>query len=923
MSFLTILKNLIIGPLMLVFEIIFSLANKFVGHPGLAIIFLSLIMNILVLPLYRRADAMQEAARDIDLKLRKGVAHIKKTFSGDEQMMILQTYYRQNNYKPTDALNGSVSLLLEIPFFIAAYQFLSHLEILKGVPFGPIADLGAPDGLLKIGGLAINLLPILMTLINVISSAIYLKGFPLKTKIQLYGMAAFFLVFLYTSPSCLVFYWTLNNLFSLVKTIFYKLKNPKKVLYWLLAILGTVVLVYAVGFYSMSSSKLRVALILLAVVCIIPQALSYVDLSRFKLSKKAPVSNPKMFLWGSIFLTVLVGLVIPTTYIAASPQEFVDVKYFAHPLWYVVSTASMAAGTFLVWMRVFYWLADTKVKVLFERLVWIMCGLAMVNYVCFGTNLGVISAELQYETGMYFSTGEQLINLLIMAAVAAVLYFIAVKWNKAITAVLLAASIGLTALSGVNTVSIKKSVDNINMDQNAVMPQANLSKSGKNVIVIMLDRALGTMLPYVLNEKPELKETFAGFTYYDNTISYGMYTNFCTPALFGGYEYTPVELNKRSDELLVDKHNEALKLLPVLFNDNGYNVTVCDPVYANYEWIADLSIFDEYPGIKTYNTDGAFEDVGAKQARVARVHRNFFCFSVMKCMPELIQTIIYNDGVYNQISTPDDDYSSYTDNTAQTTSSLSTSEGVKTAFMRAYNVLENLPQITKITNENTNTYFSIVNNTTHEPMLLQAPEYVPASSVDNTQYDLSHMDRFTVNGVSLNVSSQEQMIHYHANMAALLRIGEWLDYLRENGVYDNTRIILVSDHGRALKHIDQLVLDPSFDVEGYFPLLMVKDFDSKEFTVSHEFMTNADVPTLALQGLIENPVNPFTHKPITNEEKFAHDQYIILSNVWNTHKNDGNTFLPSKWASVKDNIWDLDNWSFSNEATVLQEHELP
>ena len=90
-------------------------------------------------------------------------------------MMMLQTYYRQNNYKPTSALNGSVSLLLEILFFMAAYQFLSHLEILNGASLGPITNLGVPDGLLMIGGISINLLPILMTLINLISSAIYLK----------------------------------------------------------------------------------------------------------------------------------------------------------------------------------------------------------------------------------------------------------------------------------------------------------------------------------------------------------------------------------------------------------------------------------------------------------------------------------------------------------------------------------------------------------------------------------------------------------------------------------------------------------------------------------------------------------------------------------------------------------------------------
>ena len=95
---------------------------------------------------------------------------------------------------------------------------MSNLELLNGATLGPIADLGAPDGLLVVGGIAINLLPVIMTLVNVISCALYLKGFPMKTKVQLYGMALFFLVFLYNSPAGLVFYWTLNNLFSLGKT---------------------------------------------------------------------------------------------------------------------------------------------------------------------------------------------------------------------------------------------------------------------------------------------------------------------------------------------------------------------------------------------------------------------------------------------------------------------------------------------------------------------------------------------------------------------------------------------------------------------------------------------------------------------------------------------------------------------------------
>ena len=131
MSFWAILNTLLFKPLQLVFEVIYMIAYRVIDNPGLAIIVLSLVMNFLVLPLYKRADAMQEEERDMEIKLRKGVSHIKKTFSGDERMMMLQTYYRQNNYKPTYVLRGAVSLFLEIPFFIAAYRFLSGLELFE------------------------------------------------------------------------------------------------------------------------------------------------------------------------------------------------------------------------------------------------------------------------------------------------------------------------------------------------------------------------------------------------------------------------------------------------------------------------------------------------------------------------------------------------------------------------------------------------------------------------------------------------------------------------------------------------------------------------------------------------------------------------------------------------------------------------
>lgn len=924
MSFFTILSTIFIGPLKLLFEIIFQYANSLIDHSGLSIICLSLAMNVLVLPLYRRADAMQEEARDIDAKLSKGVAHIKKSFSGDERMMILQTYYRQNNYKPTDALKGSVSLLLEIPFFMAAYQFLSHLDILKGASLGPITDLGAPDGLIVIGGLAINLLPILMTLINVISSALYLKGFPLKTKIQLYGMALFFLVFLYTSPSGLVFYWTLNNLFSLVKTIFYKIKEPAKVLRILGVMFGVAIIAFGV-IYKPANPDLKYVLIVLGAALTLPMGLSILKSKvSLKLSMKEAAPNKKLFLIGSIFLTVLIGVVIPSAYISASPQEYVDITYFHNPLWYIVSTSAMAAGTFLVWVRVFYWLAKPSGKVLFERLVWIFCGITFVNYMFFGRSLGVISSTLQYENGIEFAVKETVINILVLAVLTVLMMIVVIKWSRAAVSVLLLAVVAFGAMSAVNIVKIKGSIDEITANPESTTPHFTLSTEGENVIVLMLDRAMGEYIPYIFNEKPELKEQFDGFTYYSNTISHGGFTNFGTPGLLGGYEYTPVEMNKRDTEPLVDKHNEALMVMPRIFSEEGYEVTVCDPPYANYEWIPDMSIYDEYPEINAYITKGMFSSDAAKQLTIDNNHRNFFCFGIMKSMPCFLQSAIYSSGTYRQIPIVSDDAYS-----KQTLHSIDRSEGLSKLFMDPFNVLANMNQMTEITEGDTNTFLFMANDTTHDPMLLQAPDYTPSYYVDNTEYNEANEGRFTVDGRTIDVDSEFKMIHYMSNMATLMQIGDWLDHLKESGVYDNTKIIIASDHGRDTYHFEELYmykneeLTEGENVESYYPLLMVKDFGATGFNISDEFMTNADVPALATKDCIENPVNPFTGKVISSDEKTAHEQFIILSKKFSVGVNNGNTFLPSEWASVKDDLWNRDNWTFYTEETVLKEHNAP
>lgn len=648
-----------------------------------------------------------------------------------------------------------------------------------------------------------------------------------------------------------------------------------------------------------------------------PLAVQLLKIPAFWHFKREAQPNRKNFLLSGLFLTLLVGVLIPSTFIAASPQEYVDISSFYHPLWYVVSATALAAGTFLVWFGVFYWLASPDGKVLLERLACIACVVMLVNYMFFGTDLGILSAQLKYDFSPRFTIGEQLTNLGVVAVIALGVFFFCVRFNKAVASLILTAVIALGCMSGLNIFRISSSIAAVQKQLATVeteSPTFSLSKTGKNVVVLMMDRALGEMVPFILNEKPEIQAQFDGFTYYSNVISFGGATNFGTPGLFGGYEYTPVEMNKRDTEPLVEKQNEALKVMPVLFSENGYQVTVCDPTYAGYQWLPDLSIYDDYPEIRAYITEGRFGNGVENKSVYEDLRRNFFCFGIVRTMPVMIQGILYNEGNYNMA-----DYD------RQVIENPSTAKGISPEFLRGYRVITNLPAMTQITDNSGGAFLMLANTMTHEPVLLQAPDYIPQSYVDNTAYDQAQEGRFVVDGRKLTVADSAQMSHYHVNMAMFLRLGEWFDTLRAQGVYDNTRIIIVSDHGRYLESIRDLGI-PGRDgesLESFYPLLMVKDFDAKGFATDDTFMTNADVPTLATQGLIDAPVNPFTGNPINSDEKTAHDQLVIMSGVWNISDNDGTTFLPARWASVHDDLWNMDNWHFYNEEVVLKEHALP
>ena len=225
MDFLSLILLPIESLLSFLLGFFFSLTNSY----GFSIIFLSIAVNLILLPVYLLAERQQEKELHIKQTMQTRLNEIKNWFFGQERFMMTQTLYRLHHYHPIMGLRAMFSLLIQIPFFFAAYEFLKHFNALDGVSWFFIQNLFEQDKALSIGHITINILPILMTVINIYSAQVYTLRKNPQALFSTLLMALIFLVLLYNSPAALVLYWTMNNINSLAKNLILRWKeNPKE-----------------------------------------------------------------------------------------------------------------------------------------------------------------------------------------------------------------------------------------------------------------------------------------------------------------------------------------------------------------------------------------------------------------------------------------------------------------------------------------------------------------------------------------------------------------------------------------------------------------------------------------------------------------------------------------------------------------------
>lgn len=196
---------------------------------GLAIMALSLVVNILMTPLSRIADRFQQQVNETEARLAPELQRIKKQYKGGEQSEQILALYKAEKVHPLYSLKSMMGVAVVIPVFIGAFDMLAENIHLLNTSFLWITDLSRPDHLftmpfrLPFFGDGFNLLPFLMTGLSFIASALHRPlalnaDLRRKQVINMVVLAVLFFGLFYTFPAGMVLYWTTNNLISVVKS---------------------------------------------------------------------------------------------------------------------------------------------------------------------------------------------------------------------------------------------------------------------------------------------------------------------------------------------------------------------------------------------------------------------------------------------------------------------------------------------------------------------------------------------------------------------------------------------------------------------------------------------------------------------------------------------------------------------------------
>ncbi len=958
---MSILYLIFIKPIETVLSFLFGAYVGLTGSCGISIILLSLSVTVMMFPLYYIAEVWKRKEQEVEKRMGRRLSCIKRSYTGQKRYCMIKATHRLEGYTAASSFRTSFGLLIQIPFFFAAYHLLSHYEACRGVSWLFIRDFAAPDGLLW----GVNLLPVLMTLINIVSSSIYMRGSRPKDIAELYIMAGVFLLLLYASPAALVLYWTMNNIFSIGKSlIFLRLFPHEKYVpspedktfkeyvqgfkeavrpcmnagFWLFTAVAVLFALqcrvlkfykeYFVYIYAFTAMLAASSLLVLFVIC----------LRRWKKNRPAMADVLKVISASFFFVLVpsvgfylklqgsegsLLKKIIFVAAIAADILLYVCLKYILRyhipedagilqakkektslywwcasflglsviliwPLWVYLSApeetgvglSSILASNFpvlIIWILaalVVFKLSKPETRAKQAEALLFLSALAICYHYILPGSYGELDKTLLHfadkldNKSLFLFAGDLAVILIMFLAVRVLVRKYAVQ-SRNVIAILLCCMIGITGIK-VKGYLFSDSISEGAKHQTAQLPDNNspvngYTKTGKNIILFLSDMFTAGYLDTIFEECPELKEKFTGFTWYRNSVSPSWQTVCAMPSIFAGEEFLPIVLSDMPGTGYEKIENSA-RIMFDRFRKEGYSVAV---VNGHAAQIAPklLSTVDHTDGLaygKVWQ-DKYYREKNSNT--LIKQGHLFIMLSLFQNAPYFLKPVIYNESNWFIFSRK------------------AIFWAVEKHVFPNYGYMKLLPEISN-TDMKQNTFKYIHNALTHGPFGIKAD----GSLIKPGEFTDEEKKSF-YSGYGA----------YYSQREFLKLFDKYCDWLKKEGIYDNTYIILISDHGNNYPDYNPLTDDKI--ANGFNSLFMIKEFGAKgELKINNDILISShDAEKFMKNALHGTPVEIPAGRKIQavhydNSDKFLDTGIIDIINAYDV---EGWVYDPQNWKVIK------------------------
>jgi YidC/Oxa1 family membrane protein insertase len=661
-------------------------------------------------------------------------------------------------------------------------------------------------------------------------------------RIQGFVVALVFLALLYDSPVGLVLYWTFNNAISVVKGAAYGHS----------------------GTYA-ESMKPKDALRQMPNVAEDRQAPLYVLLAASQF--------------------VLFGVTMPIAF--TSLEDNVDgLKGY---LIFFGSAVSIIGLVYCGLAFVIYRLSGKAAR------TWLIyCGLVgLLGGLTFGLvrqpEAGVLDNFVFAEpVALRSSSATIVIDIGIFAAVAmgaALLLQLRGAWLTNMLSILLIACIGVTAL-GVYSLAermYRKSED----EEVQGRKLFSFSRGSPNVLIIFVDGAMSGYLPQILQDEPGLANKLQGFTWHSNIVSTGNRTINGLPSVFGGFDYTVSAVNRRQTGSLKDKVSDAYKIYVENFSAKGYDVLYSDPFWFGLERKGDCELFNDL--YEKTGKGSCIHSIGKQVDRkrqqfadadrfdyFAGLARQYAAVTLFRIAPYSLRERLYDNGNW-----------------------LGLSYGWKKKedkYLNNFLSLISLGDLSDVS-ATTPTFKFITNEITRAPLFLQ-DNCLPDHRLTADSPEIRPL-------VRANTDADTAAI-YQTTKCMMRGIAGFMDWMRDRGIYSNTMVVVVSDHGWVsynplLRNVPNQVRYSMF--QGF---LMIKGFgETKPLEQSREFIANANVPGIVCDT-IGGCLDRATNKTIRRSQLTG--TVLLHETPWQASGQNRDSYVIDALHSVSDDVTRGESW---------------